>query len=170
MVDLAFTWPVVLATLQAWNACWNTEPIRIVSTNIVWQRRFSVLSSLWRPVTSRVSKPSSMAELISIQGCMIWWADWINLSLRQRSTPVFPNKGFCESFGGWMLKALPVSPRVYIYRYYNIDPTEGLYCVRKYVRKSSKINKKIDKALCPIVFLIFKTILGPTGSLSFKFF
>ena len=37
-----------------------------------------------------------------------------------------------------MLKAPPVNPRVYIYRYYNINPTEGSLYVQKYVKKSSK--------------------------------
>ena len=37
-----------------------------------------------------------------------------------------------------ILKAPPVNPRVYIYRYYNIDPMEGLKYVRKYVRNALK--------------------------------
>ena len=32
-----------------------------------------------------------------------------------------------------ILKAPPANPGVYIYRYYNIDPKEGLKYVRKYV-------------------------------------
>ena len=49
-----------------------------------------------------------------------------------------------------LLKVPPVNPQVNIYRYYNIDPKEGLYYVRKYVRKSSKNRKKVDIGLFPI--------------------
>ena len=48
-----------------------------------------------------------------------------------------------------MLKAPPVNPRVYIYRYYNIEPKEVLQYVLKYVQKSSKIRKKVDNGICP---------------------
>ena len=34
---------------------------------------------------------------------------------------------------GRMLKAPPLNPQTYIYRYYNIDQTEGSYYFRKYV-------------------------------------
>ena len=44
-----------------------------------------------------------------------------------------------------ILKAPPANPRTYIYWYYNIDPTEGSY----YVRKSLKIRKKVDNGLLP---------------------
>ena len=38
-----------------------------------------------------------------------------------------------------ILKAPPANPRFYIYRYYNIDPKEGL----KYVRKALKSEKRL---------------------------
>ena len=50
---------------------------------------------------------------------------------------------------GRLLTAPPVNPRVYIYWYYNIDPTEGSLYVRRYVRKSAKIRKKVDNGILP---------------------
>ena len=52
---------------------------------------------------------------------------------------------FCSisTFPWWLLKAPLLNPSTYIYRYYNIDPTEGSYYVQKYVRKSSKIRKEV---------------------------
>ena len=44
-----------------------------------------------------------------------------------------------------MVKAPLVIPRTYISQASIIDPTKVL----KYVRKSSKISKKVDNAICP---------------------
>ena len=58
---------------------------------------------------------------------------------------------FHSSFlAGRMLKEPSLIPWTYIYRHYNIDPTEGSLYVQKYVQKSSKISKKGDNDICPI--------------------
>ena len=38
-------------------------------------------------------------------------------------------------------KSTPANPRVYIYRYFNIDPKEGLKYVQKYVWKALELEK-----------------------------
>ena len=49
-----------------------------------------------------------------------------------------------------MLKGPPLNPRTYISRYSNIDPTKGRWYVRKYVRKSSNLVKRLTNGLCSI--------------------
>ena len=59
--------------------------------------------------------------------------------MKEEETRVAKNNFPALAKNRWMLKATPVNPLVYIYWYYNIDPKNLL----QYVRKSSKIRKKL---------------------------
>ena len=63
-------------------------------------------------------------------------------------------------FQRWMLKAPPLNPWTCISRSSKIYPTEGHKYVLKFVRKSSKISKKVDNdATCLIIPISGQTLV-----------